>query len=111
MENQAAAKIRRVFTPDQRAQMVERYRQSGLTQQEFVKQEGISLASLSNWLNRRPELSRSKRARPRFQEVAVLDRVGGWWALELVSPNRWTVRFNQLPSSTVVEQVLKPLPC
>ena len=59
MENQPIEKGRRIFTPEQRAEFVRGYQQSGLRQREFAMQAGISLASLSNWLRRERRQARA----------------------------------------------------
>jgi hypothetical protein len=106
METQPAGRPRRIFTPEQRAEIVKRYRQSGLKQREFAAQEGISLASLNNWLYSRRGL-RFKRRTPKakFQEV-VLSGPSSGWALELISPRGWTVRVAQMPARMERLQVL-----
>ena len=48
MENESS--IRRRRTPAERAQILEQYHQSGLTQKDFAAQAGISYSALSSWL-------------------------------------------------------------
>ena len=50
MENEASIRHRR--TPAERAQILDQYHQSGLTQQVFAAQAGISCSALSSWLRR-----------------------------------------------------------
>ena len=50
MENES--RNRRHRTPAERAQMLDQYHQSGLTQEAFAAQAGISCSALSSWLRR-----------------------------------------------------------
>ena len=50
MENESSNRRRR--TPAERAQILEQYHQSGLTQKVFAAQAGISCSALSAWLRR-----------------------------------------------------------
>ena len=57
-------------TPEQRAEMVATFKQSGLSQRAFAELEGISLSRLQSWLY--PKSSRAKSAaRPRFVRVTT----------------------------------------
>src|SRR5436853_2164173 len=49
MENQSP--VRKRFSPQERSKILADYRQSGLTQQQFVAQAGISLSCLQRWLS------------------------------------------------------------
>jgi transposase-like protein len=94
MDNQPTPRGRRIFTPEQRAEIVGRFRQSGLRQQEFVTQEGISLASLHKWLRSEHGPGQAKIDKAKFREVVFPVR-GSAWQLEVVSPANWTVRLTQ----------------
>jgi len=48
MENESSNRRRR--TPAERAQILDQYHQSGLTQKLFAAQAGISYSALSSWL-------------------------------------------------------------
>ena len=50
MENESCNRRRR--TPAERAQILDQYHQSGLTQKVFATQAGISCSALSSWLRR-----------------------------------------------------------
>ena len=50
MENESS--IRRRRTPAERAQILDQYHQSGLTQKVFAAQAGISCSALNAWLRR-----------------------------------------------------------
>ena len=50
MENESS--IRRRRTPAERAQILDHYHQSGLTQKGFAAQAGISCSALNAWLRR-----------------------------------------------------------
>lgn len=53
-------------TPDERRELVTRYRRSGLTQREFCDTEGITVGALRSWLYKR---SWKPVEGPRFVEV------------------------------------------
>lgn len=46
----SAPRPRRFTTPEQRLDFVRRYLESGLTQEEFARQNGFSVAALYKWL-------------------------------------------------------------
>jgi transposase-like protein len=103
---------RRVFTPEQRREVLTRYHQSQLPQQEFVAQEGISLGALSKWLTAEKRQKQSLIA-PKpisFQEVKLpLSRPG--WVLEVSNPKGWTLRLSEVAPATTLQQLLGALPC
>ncbi len=100
---------RRVFTAQQRQQLVERYRRSGLKQEEFIAQEGISKASLSKWLQKERQTQQRSQAL-RFEELN-LPALSKPWAVEIVSPDNWTLRLAQLPPLAIWQQLSRALPC
>src|SRR5689334_24349527 len=110
METQPIPNVRRVFTPQERAQLLERFRQSGLKQHEFVAREGISQAALGKWLQKERAQARAKLSQPKFHEIG-LAKPGSSWAVELVSPQNWVVRFSALLSAAARGPVLRSLPC
>jgi hypothetical protein len=96
MENKAITRQYRV-TADQRMQMVEQFRRSGLTRAAFSQQYGIPLATLSWWLTKTkrasnlpvPVVFREVRLEPSATEPNNL------WAMELVGPSGLTVRCRE----------------
>lgn len=110
MDTQPTQNVRRVFTAEQRAGLLERFRQSGLTQDAFVAQAGISKASLGKWLQKERAQARARLAQPKFQEIGFA-KAGSQWALELVSPQNWTVRLSAVPQGEALTRVLRSLPC
>ena len=67
-------------TPDERHELVTRYRRSGLTQREFCDAEGITVGALRSWLYKRS----SKRVEgPRFVEVTSSRQQAETEAIEL----------------------------
>ena len=89
---------------------MERYRASGLKQQEFIIGEGISKASLGKWLHRERRATTAKGEKPRFQEVLVPQPRSGW-QLEIISPANWTMRFATAPAAAELQPLLRSLPC
>ena len=72
MENESS--IRRRRTPAERAQILEQYHQSGLTQKVFAAQAGISYSALNSWLRR--ALTHSAGNPPQFVPVPNLLAAG-----------------------------------
>jgi len=70
---QRAVSIRKRFTPEERAKILADYQASGLTQQEFVRQAGISLAALGKWLTQARRQKPPQTTAVSFLEVAPAD--------------------------------------
>jgi len=82
---------------NQRRQMVEQFRQSGLSRRSFSQQHGIPLSTLNWWL--RKTKSSSKLPAPiAFSEVMVVPpsmKASDMWAMELVAPSGLTIRWRE----------------
>jgi hypothetical protein len=106
MENQNATLPRRT-TAAERAQWVERFRASGLTQAEFAQQHGLNLGTFRQWLYRPPEIQPP--ASTPFQELRLenlLPSAQSQWGFELAVGNQLTLRWRQgLPVSAALELV------
>ena len=88
MENESS--IRRRRTPAERAQILDQYHQSGLTQKVFAAQAGISGAALSSWL--RQARTNCAGSQPRFVPVPNLLSTGrGGGAYRLQWPDGFTL--------------------
>ncbi len=72
MENESSNRRRR--TPAERAQILDQYHQSGLTQKVFAAQAGISCSALSSWLRR--ALANADSNQPQFVPVPNLLATG-----------------------------------
>src|SRR2546423_14834087 len=101
---------RRRFTPEERQEVLERYHQSQLRQHEFASREGISLASLSKWLGAERGAARAKArvGRVKFDEIVLPNGAPGW-ALEIISPQKWTLRLGQAPAASALAELLAAL--
>src|SRR5208283_4074464 len=99
--------VRRRRTPEQRQRVLARFRKSQLTQRDFAVRHGIGMSTLSKWL--RVEV-KPKSARVKFQEV-TLPHAPLRYAVELVSPQGWTVRLQNSSEVELLSQVLQALPC
>lgn len=100
---------RRRLTKQQRQRLLARYHRSPLTQAEFAAQHGIGLSTLGKWL--REERAQNASPRPvRFQEVA-LPSLTPHWAVEVVSPQGWTVRLHTVSDFEVISSLLPVLSC
>ena len=81
---------RRITPEARRLELVAGYRASGLTMEQFARQEGINRLTLAKWvflLGRRVE-----RKPVRFAEVKMPTPPAARWAFELTLPNGWVVR-------------------
>ena len=88
MENEST--IRRRRTPAERAQILDQYHQSGLTQKVFAAQAGISCSALNSWLRR--ALTHSDGNQPQFIPIPNLLSAGrGSAAYRLQWPDGFTL--------------------
>ncbi len=88
MENETS--IRRRRTPAERAQILDQYHQSGLTQKVFAAQAGISCSALNSWLRR--ALTNADGNQPQFVPVPNLLATGrGSAAYRLQWPDGFTL--------------------
>jgi transposase-like protein len=107
MDSSKIGSVRRRLTPEQRHQVLARYQESQMTQREFCAQEGVGLSTLIKWLHE----DRSTKGPPvRFQEVIMPGGAPGW-AIEVVSPQGWTVRCQDQAAWPRLAQFLRALPC
>ncbi|WP_188794213.1 IS66 family insertion sequence element accessory protein TnpA [Dyella nitratireducens] len=65
------------------------WRQSGLSQAAYCKQQDLSLSSFGNWLHRRTESTSSTRAVPLVVAKPSMEA-----SVEIRLPNGWSVRFS-----------------
>lgn len=98
---------RRRWTAQQRQRFLVRFHQSEMTQRDFATRYGVGLSTLSKWLR-----VESKAAEPpvQFQEV-VVPNMPMRYAVEVVSPQGWTVRLQNSSEIETLAQVLQALPC
>src|SRR5208283_3441325 len=99
--------IRRRKTSDERQRLVARYHESQLTQRDFAVRHGIGLSTLGKWL--RCE-DKADLAPVKFHEVK-LPHMPLRYAVEVVSPQGWTVRLQSSSEVQTLSQVLQALPC
>lgn len=108
--NESKPSKRKRFTPEQRQDILKRFLQSGLKQQEFVMGEGISKASLGKWLQAEGRRAKTRVKPAKFREV-ILAQPGARWAVEVISPRNWTLRLAQGTSGKALQELLGALPC
>lgn len=90
MENESS--IRRHRTAAERAQILDQYHQSGLTQKVFAAEAGISCSALSSWLRR--DLTNADGHQPQFVPVPNLLAAGrGSAAYRLQWPDGFTLEL------------------
>ena len=95
------------LTPQQRQRLLARFHKGQLTQRDFASRHGVGLSTLSKWLR-----GEDKTAMPtvKFQEV-TLPHTPLRYAVELVSPQGWTVRLQNTSEIESLPQLLQALPC
>ena len=94
--------------------MVERFRGSGQTRRAFCESEGIAKSTLDWWLRKSQVRPRSRKKRVAFREVALVSTGAagaGNWAMEVVSPQGWTIRSRQTLSVEEVARLVREPRC
>ena len=87
--------------------MVARFHESQMTQRDFAVRHGIGMSTLSKWLRVESEATP---APVKFQEVK-LPNMPLRYAVEVVSPQGWTVRLQNGSDVQMLPSVLQALPC
>jgi transposase-like protein len=98
---------RRRWTTKQRQRFLARFHQSQLTQRDFASRHGVGLSTLSKWLRVESEAVSPS---VKFQEM-TLPSMPPRYAVEVVSPQGWTVRLQNRSEIETLAQVLQSLPC
>jgi transposase-like protein len=98
---------RRRWTAKQRQRFLARFHQSQLTQRDFATRHGVGLSTLSKWLRVGNEAGSPPM---KFQEV-ILPNTPMRYAVEVVSPQGWTVRLQNSSEIETLAQLLQALPC
>ena len=98
---------RRRWTVKQRQRFLARFHQSQLTQRDFATRYGVGLSTLSKWLRVENEAASPP---VKFQEV-ILPNTPIRYAVEVVSPQGWTVRLQNSSEIETLAHVLQALPC
>ena len=98
---------RRRWTAKQRQRFLARFHQSQMTQRDFAARHGIGMSTLSKWLRVENETAPPP---VKFQEVKLSDTPLRY-AVEVVSPQGWTVRLQSSSEVQTLSQVLQALPC
>ena|ERR1700689_651406 len=95
------------WTVKQRQRLLARFHQSQLTQRDFASRHGVGLSTLSKWLRVESETTSPP---VKFQEV-MLPNMPLRYAVEVVSPQGWTVRLQDSSEIETLAHVLQALPC
>ena len=98
---------RRRWTAKQRQRLLARFHESQLTQRDFANRHGVGLSTLSKWLRVESETTSPP---VKFQEV-MLPNMPLRYAVEVVSPQGWTVRLQDSSEIETLAHVLQALPC
>lgn len=101
-----------------RLAMVERFRQSGQTRRAFCESEGVAKSTLDWWLRKSAVVPRKRAGRKAggvaFREVALVaagTEVSSNWAVEIHSPQGWTIRSRQTLSVDEMARLLREPRC
>jgi len=85
---------RRYYGASERSQLIQSFRDSGLTRVEFAEQRGVKLATLHQWLSRERRRSPSSVITRDFLEVKVVPaRPSTGWMAELSLASGHTLRL------------------
>ena len=79
-------------TAEQRRELMEEYKASGLGKAEFCRQRGVNLATFCHWFDAKKGRRRKRSAKgiaraPKFAEVAVVPSAVEQAAIEILLPN------------------------
>lgn len=103
---------RHPYSAAERERLVERYRQSQLTQAQFAQEHGLKLSALRQWLYRpNPPTAAPGRV---FQEVLLAPPpLAPTWTAEVAVGEDLTLRFGSQSSPEFIAQVIDQLrrPC
>jgi hypothetical protein len=69
IENGLSRRTRRRFSAEEKARVVARYRESGLTRVEFCRREGVSLYNLQRWVGKRGRAGQARFWRLRLEAL------------------------------------------
>lgn len=86
---------RPITSAARREELVEGYRASGLTLEQYAKREGINWHTLAKWCYRHGRDGRAKTlnfAEVKLGPAAPIAGAVSAWAFELTLPNGWVVR-------------------
>ena len=98
---------RRRWSAKQRQRLLAGFHQSQLTQRDLASRHGVGLSTLSKWLRIESEATSPP---VKFQEV-TLPNMPLPYAVEVVSPQGWTVRLQNSSEIQSLSQLLQALPC
>lgn len=108
--------VRKVLmaTPEQKAQWVKRFLESGLSIRKFSAQNGLPLMSLCRWVNKARSNQSTDRAvevhpvAPAFTEIKLVPSVErSDWVAELSLANGKVLRLSKEVPAAMLEQLLR----
>ena len=98
---------RRIVAAERRAELLEAYVASGLTQRAFAKREGINFHTFIGWLQRQRGSVVAGAPALRFQEVSVTTPPKSAAPLEVVLPGGWIVRGQEIAAVAELVRALR----
>ncbi|MBN1570687.1 MAG: hypothetical protein JXA73_22785 [Acidobacteria bacterium] len=112
MESKAIIRRQYRASADQRMQMVEQFRCSGLSRKAFSLHYGVPRTTLNWWL-RKVKRSSTAPATMTFREVKVIPAADspGKWAMEVESPSGVKVRCREELPVRILERLLRGPRC
>ena len=94
--------------------MVERFRRNGQTRRAFCESEGIAKSTLDWWLRKIKRGRGARKKRAAFREVALVATgvaAAENWAMEVISPQGWTIRSRQTLSVEEMGRLIREPRC
>lgn len=112
METRKSPKPLQPVPSAERLHMVEQFQRSGLTRKAFSRQYGVPLATLSWWLSKAKQVSKTTPT-VTFREVKVIPSMdtAEKWAMEVESPSGVKVRCREALSAHTLERLLRGARC
>jgi|WetSurMetagenome_2_1015567.scaffolds.fasta_scaffold400202_1 transposase-like protein len=102
-------------TADQRLQMVEQFRQSGLTHRAFCRQYGVPPATLNWWLKKAKRISNLPVPVPvLFREVKLASPERSFdtgWKMEIIAPSGLTIRCREQFEAQDIAKLIRGEQC
>lgn len=98
------------LTAEQKAELVQKFLQSGLGLRGFSRQHGIGYMSLYRWVRKEQGGMAPRPTQPRvvdFTELKPARAEGSEWAVELTLPNGTVLRMTKDTPPALVEQLLR----
>jgi hypothetical protein len=101
-------------TATQRLQMVEQFRESGLTRNAFSQQYGVPKATLNWWLKKKKHMAAPAALPVLFSEVKLESPVRSFdprWEMEIIAPSGLTIRCRRQFEAQEIAKLIRGGQC